>query len=273
MKNILYRPSFLEKGWVKRFSHQLTKMWNFPVLAMGFLLGRATILDAMSPFALAYLAVLFHLGRREWPLVMLTLLLGAATLGPTAAVKMTGFFMVLFIVHKLFHWLGRGSLSSTPFVVLISSTVGHLIELSWQPYTQYPYLLAAVDILLSFILTFIFVQSLPLFTVKKNRLGLKHEEMVCLVILMGSVLTGMIGWHIGDLSIVHIASRYMILVLALVGGGMLGASMGVVTGLILNLSDVKAILEISLLSFSGLLAGLFQEARRIGVAVGFLDIT
>lgn len=270
IKSILYRPSFLEKGWVKRFLHRFTKMWNFPVLAMGFLLGRASILEVMSPFALAYLAVLFHLGRREWPLVMLSLLLGASTLGPMATVKMTSFFMVLFIVHKLFQWLGRGSISSTPFVVLISSTAGHLLEISLPSYTQYSYLLASVDILLSFILTFIFVQSLPLFTVKKNRLGLKHEEMVCLVILMGSVLTGMIGWHISDISIVHIASRYMILVLALVGGGMLGASMGVVTGLILNLSDVKAILEISLLSFSGLLAGLFQEGRRIGVAIGFL---
>lgn len=270
MKSILYRPAFLEKGWVKRFSHRFTSMWNFPVLAMGFLLGRATILEALSPFALAYLAVLFHLGRREWPLVMLSLLLGASTLGPMAAVKMTSFFMVLFIVNKLFQWFGRGSLSSTPFVVLISSTVGHLIEYSLQANANYSYLFAVVDILLSFILTFIFVQSLPLFTVKKNRLGLKHEEMVCLVILMGSVLTGMIGWHIGDISMVHIASRYMILILALVGGGMLGASMGVVTGLILNLSDIKAIMEISLLAFSGLLAGLFQEGRRIGVAVGFL---
>ncbi|MCH5585871.1 stage II sporulation protein E [Shimazuella sp. AN120528] len=270
IKNIIYRPALLEKGWVKRFSHRIMSMWNFPVLTMGFLLGRATILEALSPFSLAYLAVLFHLGRREWPLVMLSLLLGAATLGPMAAVKMTGFFMVLFIVNKLFQWFGRGSLSSTPFVVLISSTVGHLLEFSLQSNANYSYLFAAIDILLSFILTFIFVQSLPLFTVKKNRLGLKHEEMVCLVILMGSVLTGMIGWQVGDISIVHIASRYMILILALVGGGMLGASMGVVTGLILNLSDTKAIMEISLLAFSGLLAGLFQEGRRIGVAVGFL---
>src|SRR4051812_32961520 len=128
MKSMLYRNSFLEKGWMKRFTHRFTKMWNFPVLAMGFLLGRASILETMSPFALAYLAVLFHLGRREWPLVMMFLLFGAATTGTMAAVKMTGFFMVLFIVHKVFQWLGRGSLSSTPFIVLISSIVGHLIE-------------------------------------------------------------------------------------------------------------------------------------------------
>jgi stage II sporulation protein E len=270
VKNFTYRPAFMDKGWVKRFTYQFTKMWNFPILIMGFLLGRATILDSVSPFALAYLAVMFHFGRREWPLVMVSLLLGSATMGLFAAIKMIGFFMVLFIVHKIAQWIGRGSLSATPFVVLISSTVGHLIQSSWQSYNTSSYLLAMVDILFSFILTFIFVQSLPIFTVKKYRLGLKHEEMVCLVILLGSVLTGLIGWHIGDISIVHIASRYMILVLALIGGGMLGSSMGVVTGLILNLSDTKASLEISLLAFSGLLAGLFQEGRRIGVAIGFL---
>lgn len=270
LKNVLYRTIGFEKGWYKRFTHQISHMWNFPIIAMGFLLGRATILDSVSPFALAFLAVLFHLGRREWPLVMVSLLFGSATVGPMMAIKMTGFFMILFIVHKLAGWIGRGGLSFAPFVVLLSSTIGHLIELSWQNLSSYPYLFATVDILLSFILTFIFVQSLPIFTVKKHRLGLKHEEMVCLVILLGSVLTGMIGWEIGNISVVHIAARYLILVLALVGGGMLGSSMGVITGLILNLSDPKATLEISLLAFSGLLAGLFQEGRRVGVAIGFL---
>jgi stage II sporulation protein E len=270
MKSMVYRPTVLEKGWIKRMIHRIGNSWNFPVVAMGFLLGRATILETISPFALAYLAVMFHLGRREWPLVMLSLLLAAATLGTVAVIKLFVFFMVLFLVQKIFYWFGRGNLSTAPFVVLVSSIVGHLLALSWQSYTTYPYLLAVVDVLLSFILTFIFVQSVPLFTVKKHRLGLKHEEMVCLIILLGSVLTGMAGWKIGDISLVHIASRYLILVLALVGGGMLGASMGVVTGLILHLSDVKAVMEIALLSFAGLLAGLFQEGRRIGVAIGFL---
>ncbi|MGA8942311.1 MAG: stage II sporulation protein E, partial [Thermoactinomyces sp.] len=47
-------------------------------------------------------------------------------------------------------------------------------------------------------------------------------------------------------------------------------SMGVVTGIILSLSDTGAILQISLLAFAGLLAGLFKEGKKIGVSIGFL---
>ena len=130
--------------------------------------------------------------------------------------------------------------------------------------------LAGIDVLLSFILTFIFVQSLPIFTMKKRRVSLRQEEIVCLVILLGSAMTGTMGWEAGQLSIVNIISRYAILVLALVGGGMLGSSMGVVTGMILSLSEPKSILQISLLAFAGLLAGLFKEGKKIGVSVGFL---
>jgi stage II sporulation protein E len=127
-----------------------------------------------------------------------------------------------------------------------------------------------VNVVLSFILTFIFVQSLPLFTVKRKQFSLRHEEIICLVILMGSVVTGTLGWTLGDMSVVHVVSRYLIMVLALVGGGMLGASVGVVTGMILSLSDTGAMEQMSLLAFAGLLAGLFREGKRWGVAIGFI---
>lgn len=255
-----------QKRWTHRFLHR----WNLPVMGMGFLLGRAMILESVSPFAIAYLAVIFHLARKQWPFVMVSLIAGAATLNVKNAAILSSYLMVLLLLQKVFQWAGKGQINYAPFVVLISSTAGHLFYLWWDGWSSYKGLLAAVDVILSFILTFIFVHSLPIFTMKKKRIALRHEEMVCLVILIGSVMTGMMGWAIGELSIVHIFSRYVILALALVGGGMLGSSMGVVTGMILSLSDTRAVLQISLLAFAGLLAGLFKEARRIGVAIGFM---
>src|SRR5690606_13923512 len=151
-----------------------------------------------------------------------------------------------------------------------SSIAGHLGKLGLMGWTTYQMILSSVEVLLSFILTFIFVHSLPLFTVKKKRLFLKNEELVCLVILMGSVMTGMMFWEVYSLSVIHIASRYAILVLSLVGGAMLGSSLGVVTGMILSLSDPKAMVQISLLAFAGLLAGLLTEGKQWGVSIGFL---
>ncbi|WP_139179522.1 stage II sporulation protein E [Lihuaxuella thermophila] len=274
MKQVFIRPIGKWTGWdgkrQKRFLNRLSRMWNVPVLVFAFLLGRATILDSVSPFAVAYLAVIFYLARKQWPLVFSSLIAGAATLDLMHAAKISGFLALFMVIQKVVSWTGKGQINYAPFVVGSSSAAGHLIYLWTEGWPQYKGLLAGVDVLLSFILTFIFVHSLPIFTVKKRRISLRHEEVVCLVILIGSVMTGMMDWKIGDLSVVHIFSRYLILTLALVGGAMLGSSMGVVTGLILSLSDTKAMLQISLLAFAGLLAGLFKEGRRLGVAIGFM---
>lgn len=255
----------------KRVQHKFLQMWNLPTMVMGFLLGRAMILETVSPFALAYLSVMLFLARKQWPVVMASLIVGASTISFAHAGKMMCFLTILLVVHRLYLLFGKANLYTVPFMVLVSGVIGHTGMILYQEtFTSYQYLLSAVDVLISFILTFIFVQALPIFTVKKQRVGLKHEEMVCLIILLGSVMTGTLGWTVADLSIVNIVSRYLILVLALIGGGMLGSSMGVITGLILHLSNPKEILQISLLAFSGLLAGLFKEGKRVGVAIGFL---
>lgn len=55
-----------------------------------------------------------------------------------------------------------------------------------------------------------------------------------MIILLASVMTGAVGWTIQSLSVEHMLSRYLILIFALVGGAPLGASVGVITGLILK---------------------------------------
>lgn len=264
----------MDFGWdqsrQKRWGHHFSKMWNLPILFMGFLLGRAMILESISPFAIAYLAVIFHLARRQWPVVMIALILGAASLEISHAVQTMGFLCLFLMVQKCFQLFGKDQINFAPFIVLISSTAGHLIKIGYMGLTTVQGILSSVEILLSFILTFIFVYSLPFFTVKKKRLFVKNEELICLVILLGTVITGMSTWEIGSLSIVHIVSRYVVLLLAFVGGAMLGSSMGVITGMILSLSDPKAMLQLSLLAFAGLLAGLFKEGKQWVAAIFFL---
>ncbi|PTM54803.1 stage II sporulation protein E [Desmospora activa] len=260
---------FSGQSMVTRWSRILGQ-GSVPIAVMGFLLGRAMIMDTVSPFAIAYLGVVLHLCRRQWPLAMAALVAGAATLGATQAAWIAGSLIWLLLIHKGFQWVGKGQINYAPFTVLLTGVGAHLFQLQLAGWTSYAGLMAGVDVLLSFLLTFIFVQSLPFFTQRRQKASLRHEEIICLVILVGSVVTGTLGWSIGDLSVVHVVSRYLILILALVGGGMLGASVGVVTGMILTLADTAAIIQISLLAFAGLLAGLFREGKRWGVAVGFL---
>ncbi|MBD1372451.1 stage II sporulation protein E [Hazenella sp. IB182357] len=274
LKKILVFPQWKQigvgSGRQQRLLYFFSKMWNLPLILMGVLLGRAMILDQVAPFALAYLAVVYHISRKQWPVVMVSLIIGAVTIQPDLTVKIICSLFLYVVIQKIGEWMGKGQMNYAPFMVALTSLLIHIPIFWFKAFTSYQVLIAGIDILLSFILTFIFVNALPLFTMKKKRFLLRHEEMVCLVILVGSVMTGLIGLTIADISLVHLFSRYFILVVALIGGGMLGSSMGVVMGLVLSLSNPASLLQLSLLAFAGLLGGLFKEGGKIGVAIGFM---
>ncbi|MGB3568712.1 MAG: stage II sporulation protein E, partial [Priestia megaterium] len=95
-------------------------------------------------------------------------------------------------------------------------------------------------------------------------------EVISLIILLASVMTGTIGWMIYGLSAEHILSRYLVLVFAFVSGPTIGATVGVVTGLILSFANVSSLYEMSLLAFSGLLGGLLKDGKKLGAALGLV---
>src|SRR5690625_6236157 len=110
------------------------------------------------------------------------------------------------------------------------------------------------------------MQSIPLLAPKKYKPTLKNEEIVCMIILIASILTGAIGWEIYGAAMEQVLSRYFVLLLALVGGTAIGSTVGVVAGLILSLANVANLYQMCLLAFSVLLGGLLQEGKKIGVS-------
>lgn len=101
---------------------------------------------------------------------------------------------------------------------------------------------------------------MPLLTERKGKQqALETEEIVCLIILLASVLTGTTDWFIYDASVQHVFTRYLVLLFAFVAGAATGSTVGVVTGLILSLANVASLSQLSLLAFSGLLGGLLKK--------------
>ena len=166
-------------------------------------------------------------------------------------------------------------MKSTPFIVGIVLGLGKLAEafiLSRQ-LTVYDLMMVGVQTSLAFILTLIFLQSIPLLTFNKRRQLLKTEEIVCLIIMLASIMTGTIGWKVYDLSVEHIMSRYLVLVFSFIAGATVGSTVGVVTGLIFSLASVSSFYHMSLLAFSGVLGGLMKEGKKIGVSIGLFIAT
>ncbi|MCM3729298.1 stage II sporulation protein E [Neobacillus cucumis] len=274
----LHSPKWdIGKG-IRKFQLMLESFFikkGYLLILIGFLLGRALILAKLTPFCLPFFASVYLIKRDRAPLALIGLIVGAATisLGNAAfTFAVTVLFLTIYRISE--KWL-TNEVRSLPFFVAIILGLGKLIEsfiLSRQ-LTLYDLMMAGVQSTLAFILTLIFLQSIPLLTLNKRRQLLKTEEIVCLIIMLASILSGTIGWKVYDMSVEHIMSRYLVLVFSFIAGATVGSTVGVVTGLIFSLASVSSFYHMSLLAFSGVLGGLLKEGKKIGVSIGLFIAT
>ncbi len=249
----------------------IARRWSLLLAVMAFLLGRAMILDELAPFALAYFAVIYFLRRDLTPWIGCFLFIGSMfAVQPHSAAILTE-LLIYYLFQKVLEHYGRSELSYAPLVVLMSTFIVRLLsDLAGAELNGFALMMTAVESVFSFVLTLVFIQAVPVLTVARKNNSLKHEEVICLIILLASVMTGTVGWSFGGVSPEHILSRYLILIFAFVGGAPMGASVGVIAGLILSLADVRAIVQMSTLAFAGLLAGLLKEGNKLAVGLGML---
>ena len=237
---------------------------------VGLLLGRAIILSAVSPFAIAFLATIWYTNREHTAKVTLAILIGSISIsGMQSANHAIGICLFLFLA-TIFEHKGRPSHTLPLFVFMATTLTRFLLSTLSGPVTSYEWLLLFVEGVLGSVLVLIFMQSMPLLSPKRYKQVLKHEEIICMIILLASILSGTIGWLFYGIAVEQVFSRYFVLVLSYVGGAAIGSTVGVVAGLILSLADVSNLSEMSLLAFSGLLGGLLKDGRKIGVAAGLL---
>jgi stage II sporulation protein E len=245
------------------------------LLIVGFLLGRALILAKLTPFSLPFFASVYLIKKDRAPLALIGLIAGATTLSLSNAAftfVITFSFLVIFRVSS--KWISN-EMRALSFFVGIILGLGKLAEtfIFSKELTLYDAMMIGVQASLAFILTLIFLQSIPLLTFNKRRQLLKTEEIVCLIIMLASIMTGTIGWKVYDMSIEHIMSRYLVLIFSFIAGATVGSTVGVVTGLIFSLASVSSFYHMSLLAFSGVLGGLLKEGKKIGVSIGLFIAT
>jgi len=245
---------------------------GFVYLIIGFLLGRAFILSEIIPFALPFFGAIFLMKKEKALLAALSLIAGSVTISPEMAVIVGSSICIFLIVNKMTSFFYHDKLKALPFNIFLSLLITRLVYtyLSSGWLTLYDYMMAGVEAGLAFILTLIFLQSIPLISARKFKQTYKIEEIICLMILLASVMTGLIGIHYQQMQAEHIFSRYVVLLFAFTGGASIGCTVGVVTGLVLSLANIGNLYHMSLLAFSGLLGGLLKEGKKLGTAVGLL---
>ncbi|QGH32660.1 stage II sporulation protein E [Gracilibacillus salitolerans] len=243
------------------------------ICIIGFLLGRAVILSTLSPFVIAFVAAVWFL-RRDKVLPLITFsLIGAFTYSLSHSFYIFLSISIL-IVLSFFIYRSKSIERILPFFVFFAASIPRIsIYAMTTKLTYLEWVIALVEGILAAVLLLIFMQSIPLLSPKRYKPILKNEEIVCFIILLASVLTGVIGVEIYEAQMEQVLARYLVLLLALVGGAAIGSTVGVVAGLILSLANIANMFQMSLLAFSGLLGGLLKEGRKLAVSLGLLIST
>lgn len=256
------------KSWIRAAFFQ----YGLLIALVGFLLGRAMILSELAPFALPYLAAIYMLKRERTGVAALSLVAGALSGYHGQALFILSGIVVYILIQKIVVKTGQDATKALPYTVFAASMVTRLsfVLITEGTIVTYELMMATVEAGLSFILTMIFLQSVPIMTGKRLQQPLRNEEIVCLIILLASVMTGTVGWVFQDITVEHMLARYLVLIFAFVGGAAIGSTVGVVTGLILSLASVASLYQMSLLAFAGLLGGLLKEGNKLGVGIGLL---
>lgn len=242
---------------------------------IAFLLGRALILTELTPFALPFFAAVYFKYRERVPIASIGLILGTLSISVGQALYTIISIVIFVLFYELIKRVSKGTWQIAPVCLFLTALFGKFsyLFLSSEQTLLIISVTSLIEAILAFILLFIFTQSLTLLTVKRRIQPLKTEEIVSLIIMVASILSGTIGWYVAGLSVEHIMSRYLVVLFALVAGATVGSTVGVVTGLIFSLANIASLFQMSLLAFAGLLSGLLKDARKIGVAFGLIIAT
>ncbi|SEO91455.1 stage II sporulation protein E [Amphibacillus marinus] len=254
--------------WIKTF-FQVMKQQDVALYVISFLLGRAVIMDELIPFSLAYFASVWVIKRERAKLVLLFSIFGVVTVGFSPLIIL----LISYLCFGFFISLGLfvNSNRHLPYILALSSMLGRLAFTSLSnQFSNYALIMAFTEALLAGILFLIFIQSTPLVAPKRYKPVLKNEELISCIILVASVLCGLSGMYLVGVNLEDVFSRYLILMLALIGGPTIGATVGVILGLILSLVNETTLTQLSLLAFSGLLGGLMREGGKFAISSGLI---
>lgn len=239
-------------------------------VTFGLLLGRATIEHVVSPFGLAYFAVLTELvgSKRSWP--ALAALVGTYSVGGMHAFAIMGVEFALYrLLRKALFFRKTPDIHWMPFFAGAVAVASKLAAVG-TVWTRYDVFLAFAEGSLVTILALIFIQCLPIFVGKDMHKQFRPEQLVSLTIFAGSVITGLSGLTVHGVAIPSIAVDWVVLTMAAAGGVAFGTTVGIVLGVLAVLSHSLTLSAVAILAFSGLLAGMLRDAGRVWAGLAFV---
>ena len=186
----------------------------------GFLLARAEILGGLYPFGPAFLGAIAVTYRRQIMVFILPLLLGVYTVMPVEQLyQYTAIFILLGVIFSLYNVDSKKQWIVVPSMVFAAVLVSKGLVLALGNYNNYLLLVSVFESIFAAGLSLVFMVVLTAVRRFDISRRFSSDETICLFVVLLSVTSGLAGWQIAGLSVQDMFSRFVIMVVAYMGGG------------------------------------------------------
>jgi len=268
----------LSVGNIKRIKHhQNVKSYEiFLKLLFSlfcFFIGRALIFNEIAPFGLALSSVIY-MRRRDGIIYVLAVGAGVLSLGMDIESLRYPIAMLIMLFY------GKSGIAKhiresdllialSVFIILIIVNLGYSFL---HGMLTYHIIVGLLESVLAFVATYTFACVVGLASDLKKRSLLTDEETICTGIFLALVIAGMWGGEILGISLRKWASVLLTMSAAYIGGGGIGASVGMLVGLTLSLITQEHYGIIANLGICVLVAGTFKSMGKFGSATAFAAV-
>lgn len=242
---------------------------NFILLGLlAFLLGRASILEGLMPFGIAFFAIM--IAKDKGSLILgAIVLLGVMT---TDAEKYR-YIITMVLIFICFRYIVR-NLNFNIFKLAVLSGAVTLISGSiytfFTEFYLYDLFMVGFESIVVFVFTYILSYAIPALEYNSNRKVLSNEEVICIAIVSAVAILGFSDVKVMDFSVKNIVGMLLTLFFAYNGGASIGAAVGVTIGVITSMTTTATPAIIGIYAFSGLLAGIFKDIGKTSSALGMI---
>jgi len=236
-------------------------------MILAFFIGRANILDKLTPFGIAFITAYIILGKLNI-FILASTILGIFTFH---GLKGGDYFLAIIIIFFLFNQSNKLRSLSMIKSSIVASILFLLVKMValfiFREIFIYDLFIVIFEGIVVFALTYIFCYSLSLESIGKSPTS---ESLICGIITLSLVIAGIQNISIAGLSIKTVLSVFIILYLGFSEGAFVGGIAGISLGLISYISQPEMPFILSIYGLAGMLAGLFKDLGKIGSTLGFL---
>lgn len=254
----------------RRFAVASVVMRPSLLFIVAVLLGRASIAHIVNPFGLAFFVALTELLGSRRSLPALGAILGAYFAGGWGAMLLLGAaFLVYRLCRKAMFFRRPPDIHWLPFLAGLVDAAMRVATIS-GPWNRYDIFIALSEGALVVILSFIFLQCVPLCLGQTGARKLRNDQVISLIIFVGSVITGLTGLQIHGIALTDVTIDFIVITLAVTGGVGVSTTAAIVVGILGLLNEAGSVGDVAVLGFAGLLAGTMKEAKRFWVGIAFI---